>query len=89
MANDQQNPFTSGQQGWGSAENRGEGRDAQRAPNTQLDEQLAQNVADEAGLGRDRITDLDELGALSGRDDYAGGSGDDMSSQSTNEETDR
>lgn len=90
MANDRsQNPYTTGQQGSGSAENRGDGREAQKAKFTQTDEDEKQDLAQQAGLGRKQMTDLSEMGALSGRDDYAGGMNDDMSDQSTNQETDR
>ena len=81
--------FTAGQQGSGSAENSGDNREAQKAKYTQTDKEERKDLAQEAGLGRKRLTDLDEMGALSGRDDYAGGSGDEMSDQSTNQDTDR
>jgi hypothetical protein len=84
-----ENNYTKAQQGSGSAENRGDSRESQKAQYTQTDKDERKDLAEQAGLGRKRMSDLDELGALSGRDDYAGGSGDDMSNQSTNEETDR
>jgi len=90
MANEQRNnPFTSGQQGSGSAENLGENRDTQKAQNTQLDKSERQDIGEQAGLGRDQITDLSEMGALSGRDDASGGSGDEMEKQDTDRDTDR
>ena len=76
------------QQSSGSAENAGRGRSDQKHPeyNDQLDQE--QILRD---LGRDgsRLAGLKDMGSLSGRDDYAGGSGDEMSNESTNEETDR
>jgi len=85
----EQNPYTSGQQGSGSAENRGDSREEQKAQNTHLDKESKKDIAEQAGLGRERISDLGELGGLSGRDDYAGGERDGVSDQNTNEETDR
>ena len=87
--NEQRNAYTAGQQGSGSAENRGEDREVQQAQHTHVDKDERKGLAQDAGLGRERMTDLNDLGALSGRDDYAGGSGDEMSSQSTGENTDR
>jgi hypothetical protein len=84
-----QNSYTGGQPGSGSAENRGDSREAQKAQYTQTDQSERKDLAEQAGLGRDQMTELNELGALSGRDDYAGGDNDGMSGQSTNEETDR
>jgi hypothetical protein len=46
-------------------------------------------MANKAGLGRDRMTDIEEMGGMSGRDDYAGGDNDNMSNQNTNEPTRR
>ena len=73
------------QQGSGSSENKGESRDQQNQA-TSISSQKA-NL--KAGLGRDRMTDIENLGGISGRDDYAGSDGDDMSNQNTNEPSDR
>lgn len=71
-----------GRQGTGSAEQTGREREAQQQ-NSQ------QNISEEMGNDKDRLSSIEELGGFSGRDDYAGGSGDDMSSENTGDATDR
>ena len=78
-----------GQGGSGSAENRGEKREAQVSGSFGVDADEKSNIAEQTGLKPDDIADLQDLGAASGRGDAAGGSGDDMTSTSTNEGTDR
>ena len=81
-----------GEGGSGSAENKGESREAQKAQMTNISdisEQERKDIADQTGLKPDDIVDLQQTGALSGRDDAAGGSGDGMTSTSSNEGTDR
>ncbi|MGV3656446.1 MAG: hypothetical protein ACO1NX_00775 [Chitinophagaceae bacterium] len=75
-------------QGTGSAEQTGRNREAQQAK-TDMSKEERKDVAGEGGIGRKHIATQKDLGTDSGRDDYAGGSGDDMSTQSTNERTDR
>jgi hypothetical protein len=75
------------QPGTGSAENQGRGREEQM--NQGVDQQGKDKIAEEAGLDRNDLTDIRELGQLSGRDDYAGGDNDGMSEQSTGQPTDR
>lgn len=82
-------PSQPGTGGTGSAEQTGRNRDEQKNKMTDLDKGARKDVASDAGIGRKRITTLKDMGSLSGRDDYAGGSGDDMSSENTNERTDR
>lgn len=77
------------QGGSGSAENKGDARDAQKATLTTLNEQQTVDIAEQTGLQPTDIADLQSTGALSGRDDAAGGSGDDMTSTSSNTGTDR
>jgi hypothetical protein len=77
------------QQGTGSAENGGSGRDAQKHQATSIENDQQKDIAQQAGLGRDRMTDIEDLGGISGRDDYAGSDADDMSNQNTDEPTDR
>ena len=89
MKNDQKNQSFGSQEGSGSSENQGRDREEQRHNLTDMDKQGKKDIAHEAGLGRKRMADIEDLGGLSGRDDYAGGSGDDMSNTSTNEATDR
>ena len=54
-----------------------------------LNEEDKQNIAAQINEDESHVADLYDLGALSGRDDYAGAPGDDMTDESTNEETDR
>ncbi|RYZ20872.1 MAG: hypothetical protein EOO16_15145 [Chitinophagaceae bacterium] len=74
------------QQGSGSAENKGQGREQQVSQGAQPGKQ---EVSREAGISRRDVSSIEELGGRSGRDDYSGGSGDDMESQSTGSATDR
>lgn len=59
-------------QGTGSAENKGESRNQQENPTTNISSSQRNVISWQAGLGRDRITDTDDLGYMGGRDDYAG-----------------
>lgn len=77
------------QQGSGSAENIGQQRSAQQNTNAILSDEEKQNLAAQLGEGPNAVVGLKDLGALSGRDDTAGGSGDGMESQSTGDATDR
>jgi hypothetical protein len=82
-------PFQTSQEGTGSAENRGQERNQQQAQNTKLNQQERQDIGDQLGSDKNRVADLDDLGMNSGRDDNAGGSGDQMEDQSTGQGTDR
>lgn len=75
-------------QGSGSAENKGESREAQKNRDFDLDNQQKQNIANQIGVDKSEIADLQDLGEGSGRDDLAGGFGDGMINQSTDEPTD-
>ena len=75
------------QEGTGSAENTGGNRESQKNKLAQLTDNDKQKIAAEVGEDQSHIADLNDLGSLSGRDDYAGAPGDDMGN--TNEETDR
>ena len=77
------------QQGTGSGENKGDDRNSQKNNMTHLNEKDKQNIAAQINEDQSRVADLNEWGVLSGRDDYAGAPGDDMSDESTNEATDR
>lgn len=77
------------QQGGGSAENIGEGREAQKARNTVVGSDERKNIAEQTGLKPEDITDIQDTGALSGRDDASGGSGDDMTGTSSGEATEK
>ena len=82
-------PFESSQQGSGSAENKGQDRNTQQNSKTVLSEEERQNLAAQMGEGPNAIVGLKDMGALSGRDDASGGSGDRMENESTGEPTDR
>ena len=82
-------PFEDAQQGSGSAENKGGQRTDQQNNNTVLSEEERQNLAAQLGEGPNAVVGLKDLGALSGRDDAAGGSGDRMEDTSTGAATDR
>ena len=77
------------QPGSGSAENRGENRVYQGHNKTDISEQEKKDIAAEIGEDSNKVADLKDTGALSGRDDAAGGSGDRMEEQSTGQATDR
>jgi hypothetical protein len=81
--------FQQAQQGSGSAENMGQDRSAQQNSNTVLSDEEKQNLAAQMGEGPNAVVGLKDLGALSGRDDASGGSGDRMEDQSTGAATDR
>jgi len=76
-------------QGSGSAENIGESREAQKNRDFDLTDKEKQDIANQIDVNKEDVADPEDLGAGSGRDDYAGGFGDGMSSQSTNQATDR
>ena len=73
------------QQGSGSAENTGQERSAQTNRNAAPADTAS--LSDEMGTDSQRLVSLHDLGSLSGRDDYAGGSGDDMEEESTGKHT--
>jgi hypothetical protein len=81
--------FQEGQQGSGSAENTGRDRQEQQNDMTNVPREKREDIVEEAGLKQEDLTDISELGQQSGRDDYAGSPGDDMSGQSTGQRTDR
>ena len=83
------NSETEPAKGTGSAEQTGRNRSEQQAQNTDMDNGGLKKVAEETNLGRQQIATQKDMGAQSGRDDYAGGSGDDMSSQNTGQPTER
>ena len=89
MANDNKEEQQRSQQGSGSAENRGESREAQKAQNTVVGTEERKNIADQAGLQPEDIIDVQDTGALSGRDDASGGSGDDMAGAGTGDATEK
>ena len=73
------------QQGSGSAENTGREREAQKNQKTELNKQERQEIAGEMAQGPNPVADLRAMGGCSGRDDAAGGSGDRMEQENTNE----
>src|SRR4051812_32306040 len=80
--------FKESQQGTGSAENMGEGRAAQKNQMTEVSEKGKKDIAAQMGKGPNPVTDIREMGGLSGRDDEAGES-EGMRDENSNEETDR
>jgi hypothetical protein len=89
MIMESNNPLQSGQQGSGSAENQGKDRSEQQHSKTILSDEERENLAAQLGEGPNAVVGLKDLGALSGRDDAAGGSGDRMETGSTGDATDR
>ena len=77
-----------GQEGSGSAENQGRSREDQMAQNTDAQDNR-QDIKDALGNDANRLSSLKEMGALSGRDDAAGGSSDRMEEQNTGQATDQ
>lgn len=91
MEREQQNKesFQQAQQGSGSAEQTDRSRTEQQQQAAQLSEDERQDIAGALGRDAGRMASLKDLGALSGRDDAAGGSGDRMTDESTDAPTDR
>lgn len=81
--------FPGGSEGTGSAEQTGHERADQKTPGLALDSDQRKDVAEQADLKSEEVGDVQETGMLSGRDDLAGGSGDQMERTSDNESTDR
>ena len=77
------------QQPTGSAEQSNRDRDEQLYPLTDLSDDQRHNIASQIGEKEDSIASISDLGQMSGRDDAAGGTGDRMEDQSSNQETDR
>ena len=88
MANDKERSGQR-QQGSGSAENLGRDRKEQFNELSELSLEERMAVADRIGIPTEDVSDAGETGAMSGRDDAAGGSGDRMEEERTGEETDR
>lgn len=77
------------QPGTGSSENKGQGRQEQVNRSKDLSQQDRQQMARAIGENPGRVGSQQDMGALSGRDDSAGGSGDRMEGENTGEGTDR
>lgn len=77
------------QEGSGSAENKGQSRQDQQQPVQQVSDQQKKGIEKEIGTGNASVIGLHDLGAASGRDDAAGGSGDEMENTSTGDPTER
>ena len=86
---DQRDKFQEGQQQSGSAENTGREREQQFNEMTELSLEERMAVADKIGVPVRDVADASQTGAGSGRDDAAGGSGDEMEEQDTGQPTDR
>ena len=77
------------QPGTGSAENRGQDRNQQVNRSKDLSQSDKQDMASQIGEKPGRIASQRDMGALSGRDDSSGGSGDRMEGEDTGKGTDR
>lgn len=71
-----------------SAEQVSKSRDEQKNRDFNLTDEEKADIASDINIPKEQVANLKDLGAASGRDDYAGGSGDGMSNVSTNESTD-
>jgi hypothetical protein len=80
--------FQQSQQGSGSAEQTSGTMEAQQHPMTDLSGQEKKEIGKEAGTTTP-VTSIKDMGGMSGRDDAAGGSGDNMENESSGESTDR
>jgi len=76
------------QQNTGSAENKGQNRDPQKNLTNANNEQQ-NDMARQAGLGRDRMTSMGDLGNMIERNDYLGGDNDDLTNENLNAANDR
>jgi hypothetical protein len=76
------------QQGTGSAENRGNSRNEQKNSTLSVSNDQQHEISRQAGLGRDRMTDIEDLGVSSGREDYAGGD-EDLTNENLNATNDQ
>ncbi|HEV7334308.1 MAG TPA: hypothetical protein VGN63_24965 [Flavisolibacter sp.] len=81
--------FQQSQSGTGSAEQTGRDRTEQQQQIIDLDNEQKQDIANQIGENSNAVSSIGETGHLSGRDDAAGGSGDRMENESSNERTDR
>jgi hypothetical protein len=77
------------QQGTGGTENIDASRNQQKNQTTNVSNNQQNDLAHHAGLGRDRMTDIENSGGLSGRDDYAGSEKDDLSNRDLNASNDQ
>jgi hypothetical protein len=88
MTNDRESN-SQNHQGTGSAENLGGDRKEQFNELSELSLEARMAVADQIGVPVESVTDIASTGAMSGRDDVAGGSNDGMEEESSGEATDR
>lgn len=65
--------FQNSQQGSSSGENKNTDRNEQKNQAVDISDQQQNNFFRQAGLGRERMKDIEDLGGASGRDNYAGG----------------
>jgi hypothetical protein len=77
------------QGGTGSAEQTGRGRQEQKTPTTDRTGQEKADVASQIGENKNDVRTIEDLGGKSGRDDAAGGSGNQMENESSNESTEK
>jgi hypothetical protein len=77
------------QEGTGGAENKGQERSDQMNQMARVSESQKQQIAEEIDTPIESIASLEDLGALSGRDDQSGGSNDRMEQEDTGAPTER
>lgn len=75
------------QQGTGSSENRASSDNEQRNTNINMPDNQQNGISRQAGLGRDRLTDIEDLGGMNERD-YAGGD-EDLTNENLNAANDQ
>jgi len=88
-SNEDRKDMRSTQEGTGSAEDTGRRRGDQKNRSAALNADEKQQLAKDSGLDAKNVADVNDLGTMSGRDDYAGNYNDGMSGESTGEPTDR
>lgn len=76
-------------QGTGSTENTGDSRNQQKNQTTNVSNTQQNEFARQAGLGRDRMTEIEILEGLNGTGDYADSDRDDLSNQDLNASNDQ
>lgn len=77
------------QQSTGTAEHMNSDRTAQQNQSTTLSDDEKHNIASQIGEAQNKVADIADTGALSGRDDASGGTGERMETQNSGQPTDR
>jgi hypothetical protein len=77
------------QGGTGGAEHTDRQRQEQQSGSSGMSDKERGDMASQIGEKKNNVTTIADMGGLSGRDDAAGGSGDRMEDQSTNQGTEK